>query len=181
MALSSISAPVAIVLIAAVIAAVTDVWKFRVYNVLTLPLLACGLAYHAYHGELGESAMGALLGFGSLVILYISGGVGAGDVKLMAGVGAWLGTQNTFYVFIASSLAAGIYALGLALFHGRLAETLVNLQILLHRLSTIGKHLGADDRVETEVDRADRRRRVIPFGAMVAVGVVTTFLYLLSQ
>jgi prepilin peptidase CpaA len=176
---SLISTPLAVVLFAAVIAAVTDIWKFRVYNALTLPLIASGLLFHVTVGQgIGDSLLGMLFGFGTLVVLYLVGGMGAGDVKLMAGVGAWLGMKLTFYVFIASSISAGIYAVVLMILGGRLIETVVNLQILVHRMATLGKYLGSDDRVEAEVIRPDRRRRIIPFGAMVAVGVVATLLYL---
>jgi len=173
---SALSAPLAIVLVASLIAAATDIWKFRVYNVLTFPLLCTGLAYHGWFGGIGNSLMGALTGFAALIVLHMLGGMGAGDVKLMAGVGSWLGVEYTLYVLLASSLAAGVYASALVLFGGRLAETVVNLRILIHRLATIGRYLGSDDRMEVEVNRADRRRRVIPFGMMVAIGVVATLL-----
>ena len=83
----------------------------------------------------------------------------------------------TFYVFIASSLAAGIYSLLLVVLTGKVGETVVNLHIIWLRLSSIGRYLAADDRVETEVLRTDRRRRIIPFAAMVAIGIVATLLW----
>src|SRR5262249_6687453 len=103
--------PIVVVLAAALIAAATDIWKFKVYNALTLPLLLSGLLYHGLRSELLDSLVGVLFGFAALVLLYVIGGMGAGDVKLMAAIGAWLGMPFTFYVFIASSLAAGAYAL----------------------------------------------------------------------
>ncbi len=169
--------PIIIVLCAALVAAVTDVWKFKVYNALTVPLLVSGLLYHGFRAELTDSLVGILFGFASLIILYLVGGMGAGDVKLMAGIGAWLGMPLTFYVFIASSLAAGIYSLLLVVLTGKVGETVVNLHIIWLRLSSIGRYLAADDRVETEVLRTDRRRRIIPFAAMVAIGIVATLLW----
>jgi prepilin peptidase CpaA len=170
--------PVIVVLAAVLVAAVTDVWKFKVYNALTLPLLGAGLFYHGFHHEIGDSLIGILFGFAALVPLYIVGGMGAGDVKLMAAVGAWLGLPLTFYVFIASSLAAGVYALALVVWNGRLGEILVNLQIMWLRFASVGKYLGADDRVEGEVRRSDRRSRIIPFAAMVAIGMIATIVWL---
>jgi prepilin peptidase CpaA len=164
-------------LTAVAITAVTDVWKFKVYNVLTLPLLCSGLVYHGYVGgssEFAVSLTGALFGFGILLTFYVMGGMGAGDVKLMAAVGAWLGMPQIFYVFIASSLAAGCYALFLIFTHGRLRETWLNLQILWFRVRAFGRHLGAEDQVEAAVSRADRGSRLIPFAAMIAIGVVAT-------
>jgi prepilin peptidase CpaA len=169
--------PIMIVLLAAFVAAVTDIWKFKVYNALTLPLLVSGLLYHGFRAELTDSLVGFLFGFAALITLYLVGGMGAGDVKLMAGVGAWLGMPLTFYVFIASSLAAGIYSLLLVVLTGKVGETVVNLHIVWLRLSSIGRYLAADDRVEKEVLRSDRRRRIIPFAAMVAIGIVATLLW----
>jgi prepilin peptidase CpaA len=170
----------AVVLVAAFAAAVLDVWKFKVSNAVTVPLLVSGLLYHGLAGgpsEFAGSMLGMVFGFGILIGFYILGGMGAGDVKLLAAVGAWLGMPHTFYVFIASSLATGVYALVLVLASGRLGETWVSLQLLWHRLAVIGRHLGADDRVEAEVNRADRRRRLIPFAAMVALGILATFVW----
>lgn len=169
--------PIVVVVLASVIAAITDVWKFKVYNILTMPLLVTGLIYHSVHGGvagLTASLLGVLFGFGILVAFYVMGGVGAGDVKLMAAVGAWLGMPYTYYVFTASALAAGIYAVGLMLYYGTVSETLMNLMILWHRVTALSKHLRPDDRIESEVTRADRRRRLIPFGAMMAVGIFAT-------
>jgi hypothetical protein len=81
------------------------------------------------------------------------------------------------YIFIASSLSAGIYAIIVVLLYGTLGETWLNLQIAWYRLAAVGKHLGADDRVEEEVKRSDRRGRVIPFAAMVAVGLILTLIW----
>jgi hypothetical protein len=90
----------------------------------------------------------------------------------MAAAGAWLGLPLTFLVFLASALAAGIYAVVLIVAYGRLHETLVNLQIVCYRVAAFGRHLGADDCVEVQANCADRRARVIPFAAMVLVGLL---------
>jgi prepilin peptidase CpaA len=174
---ASPAVPIVIAVTAALIAAVTDIWKFKVYNALTLPLLASGILYHGWYANLGNSLLGVLFGFGALIALHVIGGMGAGDVKLMAALGAWLGMPLTFYVFVASSLAAGAYATGLVVWTGRVGETVVNLHILWLRLASVGRYLGSDDRVESEVRRSDRRHRIIPFGAMVAIGIVITLLW----
>ncbi len=176
--------PIALVLMAALIAAVTDVWKFKVYNLLTFPLLAGGLIYHAINGGtagLSGSLLGALAGFGLMILLYTMGGMGAGDVKFVTALGAWLGLPLTLYVLMAGCIAAGIYAAILLVTAASLRETLLNIQILWLRLACLGRHLGSEDRVEAEVRRPDRRRRLIPFSAMIALGLVATVLWLRSQ
>jgi prepilin peptidase CpaA len=181
MSQSIVLIPILIVLLSSLVAAATDVWKFKVHNLLTLPLLLSGILYHVLVSGSSEagwtvglfnSLLGILCGAGILFLCYLMGGMGAGDVKLMAAVGAWLGFPLTFYVFVASSLAAGLYAVVLIVACGRVRQTWVNLQIIWHRLAAVGRHLGAEDRIEAEVDRDDRRRRIIPFAAMVAVGII---------
>jgi prepilin peptidase CpaA len=173
--------PTAVVLTAALIASVTDVWKYKIHNILTVPVLLSGLIFHGVLGGMtgfADSLLGALFGFGTLVIFYIMGGMGAGDVKLMAAVGAWLGMPLTFFVFIASSLAAGVYAVALVLLGSNPREIWTNFQILWIRMSLLYRHMGSEERVESEVKRVDRRLRVIPFAAMVAVGLVATLIWL---
>jgi len=173
--------PAAVVLVAVLIAAVTDVWKFKVYNALTVPLLLGGLIYHATTAGwagLANSTLGLLFGFSILLIFYAMGGMGAGDVKLMAAIGAWLGMPLTFYVFIASGLAGGVYAIALLVLRNGLQDAAIHMHILWLRLTAFSRHLGSDARVESEVRRDDRRRRLIPFAAMVAVGVIATFVWL---
>jgi len=81
---------IGIVLLAVLVTAATDLWKYKVYNVVTLPLLACGLIYHSVVGGSAAatgSVLGAAFGFSALFVFYLLGGMGAGDVKLMSAVG----------------------------------------------------------------------------------------------
>jgi prepilin peptidase CpaA len=172
--------PSAVVLTAALAAAVTDVWKFKVYNALTLPLLLSGLMYHGLTGGLhglALSLIGMLCGGGVLIMFYLLGGYGGGDVKLLAAIGAWLGAELTLYVFVISSLVSGVYALVLILFYGKIGETWKRWKVLWYRLAALGRHLGADNGYEVEQDRIDRGR-VVPFAAMMCLGVIGTLLYL---
>jgi prepilin peptidase CpaA len=176
--------PIATILLAALIAGVTDVWKFKVYNLLTFPLLGAGLLYHAIHGGaagLAGSFLGGLVAFALMVALYAMGGMGAGDVKFVTAIGAWLGLPLTLYVMMAGSMAAGLYALVLLVTAPSIKEVWLNVQVLWIRLVCLGRHLGSEDRVEAEVNRSDRRRRLIPFSAMMGVGLVATLVWLWSQ
>jgi prepilin peptidase CpaA len=167
--------PYSVVLVAVLIAAASDIRAFKIYNALTLPLLASGLLYHGIVGgasALAASALGALLGLGLLFLVFLMGGMGGGDVKLMAGIGAWLGAPATIVVLAIASIAAGICALAMMVMYGRSRETWLNLKIVWHRISSVGRHLAAEDKVENVLERTEHRGRVIPFGAMVALGVV---------
>jgi prepilin peptidase CpaA len=165
---------------AVLVAAATDVWRYKIYNVVSLPLLATGLIYHGMVGgaaALGVSLLGALFGFGVLLFLYLLGGMGAGDVKLLAAVGAWLGLPHVVVVFLASSLAAGLYALVLIVVYRTAGDTWGNLKIVWFRLRVLGRRLAEEDRIEAGIFRADRRGRLIPFGAMIALGLIATLVW----
>jgi prepilin peptidase CpaA len=146
----------AVTLGAVALAAWMDLRGFRIPNSLTLPLLATGLVYNALVGGGGPllgSLLGVLFGGGILFPIYCLGGMGAGDVKLLAGVGAWLGVPGIVHVFIGAGLAGGVYALGLLALGGR-------------------PGVNAPQEIETVVRRPDRRRRLVPFAAMILIGVV---------
>lgn len=94
-----------------VLALVWDVRTRRLPNWLTVPGLALGILYHVVTGGwqgLLLSAAGFATGFGILLVLWLMGGTGAGDVKLMGALGAWLGAMLTVYVFVASSVIVGV-------------------------------------------------------------------------
>lgn len=174
--------PAVVVLAALVVATVTDLRKFKIHNLLTLPLLVLGFVYHGVvNGTDGLlfSLYGTLFGGGVLLILFLLGGIGGGDVKLLAGVGAWLGLLATFWLFNIAAIAAGVYALVLIVKQGRVKQTWLNLCLLGRRLVLIGRHIGAEEPVEEVAQRTDRRKLLIPFGAMLGVGMV--ILLILAQ
>ena len=162
--------PLMIVSAACVVAAIVDAWKFRVPNLLTLTLFATGLVFHACVGGfsgLGESVKGASLGFALLIVVHATGGMGAGDVKLGAAVGAWLGVTTTFHVLIVASLAGGVFALVLIL----AARVASHLGLREARGTSIFRPPSDVSTTTEAMRRPDRRLRIIPFGAMIAVGV----------
>ncbi|WP_422931157.1 A24 family peptidase [Singulisphaera sp. PoT] len=150
------------------VAAFTDIWKFKVYNVLTFPALLAGLAFSTYLGGLSGalcSLSGAIVGFASLVLFFALGGVGAGDVKLLTAVGAWLGPWLTFEVFVASALVAGLYALVLSMANGGLTKAVVEVMVLVQRIRAGHTDIRTGTTIEAAVHQKDRRRRLVPFAA----------------
>lgn len=168
--------PLSIVAVVALVAAVIDVCVFKVHNRLTVPLALSGLLFHALQGGASGFAFslaGLAVGFASLIVFYVMGGIGAGDVKLMAGVGAWLGMWHTLDVVILAGIASGVYSLVLILSSGGVQHVLANLSILVFRVRTLAIHFGVDERVEKVVANVrDRHRRLVPFAAMVLTGIV---------
>lgn len=172
--IGSVPIPIVVVMAAALVMAFIDVLQYRIYNVFTYPLLLAGLVYHGAVGGAGglvDSLLGTLFGFAILIPLYMLGGMGGGDIKLMAAIGAWLGLLLTFFVFLASALVAGLYGLLVIVAYGRSREALANLQLVWPRAKALGRYSGEAERIETAIKQPNRGGRLIPFAAMVAFGL----------
>jgi len=80
----------------------------RIPNYLTLGTALAGLGFqfgvYGWQG-LGQGFLGLVLGFALLIGFYLKGGMGPGDVKALAALGAWLGPLPTLYLFLYMGLA----------------------------------------------------------------------------
>jgi prepilin peptidase CpaA len=178
--------PFCVVLVAVMAAAATDLSPFRIRNVLTLPLFLSGICYHVWEaGARGfiESLLGVLAATLLLGIVYELGGIGAGDMKLMSGVGAWLGPWAALHVVVVSGLATGIYSAVLYVWQRERREPAHIAPALAARVGPT--HFGSTDASrETDLTissilvRPDVRLRVVPFGAMVALAIVVTAIWM---
>jgi len=109
------------------ISAITDILFKKIPNWLTLPTLVAGGVIHSLiNGAEGFffSLQGIGAGFGLLFLFYLLGAMGAGDVKLMAAIGSFVGPKEVFMIFILATALGGIYALGLLLIKGYLWQTM---------------------------------------------------------
>jgi len=109
------------------VAVAYDVRFHKIPNWLTYPTIIVGILLHtSIRGVNGFlfGIGGVCVGIAVLIIPYLFGGTGAGDVKLMGAVGALLGPKGVFIAFLATSIVGGIYAIALLAFHGYLKEAL---------------------------------------------------------
>ena len=162
------------------VAAATDLRRFRVYNALTFPALLGGLVASTWIGGLaglGHSLLGAATGFGVLVVFHALGGVGAGDVKLFTALGAWLGPRLTLEVLFAASMAGAAYALILAVTQSGWGVTAFRVAELGRLLLSPKSWRMPGANIGEEVRRPDRRRRLVPFAAMTCLGFFATAAY----
>jgi prepilin peptidase CpaA len=109
--------PVMVVALAAVLvtAMCTDVRSSRIPNWLTFSAMSFGLLAHSYmSGFPGAlfSLGGLSVGLGLFLLIHVSGSIGAGDVKLMAAVGAMVGPYGALISALLAILVGGLYALG---------------------------------------------------------------------
>jgi prepilin peptidase CpaA len=101
------------------LAALSDLRRRKIPNRLTYPAMLIGLLLHlADRGVDGAlfGLGGLFAGLGLLIVPYLLGGMGAGDVKLLAAVGAFTGAAGAFYSFLYTALAGGVYAVGVLVF-----------------------------------------------------------------
>jgi prepilin peptidase CpaA len=156
----------------AAVASFYDVRERRIPNRLTGSCLLAGLLLHlglgGWHG-LGSAAIASIAAGGLFLVFFLAGGMGAGDVKLMAAIGAIAGLAPLQLLILATVLAGGLFALGLAGYHGRLRQTLVNVAALL-------VHHGREGiRPHPEMNLTNERTLRLPFALPIAAGCLVTF------
>ncbi len=98
-----------------------DLRTRKIPNYLTFGAALAGLAFNlavSGWGGLGDGLLGLLLGLGFLILPYIMGGIGAGDVKALAALGAWLGPTGTLYLFCYMGIAGGLMSLAVLIWKG---------------------------------------------------------------
>ena len=157
-------------------AAVWD-WRFwRIPNKLTLPTFVLGWIYQgAFNGlpGLGDAALGFLVGFGVLFVLWMVGGGGGGDVKLMGEHSAfWLGFRLTLLVLILSTILV-IVGTGSIILWSILTKGFRGTQDKY--LATGKTKKGEQPKAETVQDR--QRRRVMGYAVPVAAATWMVMLY----
>ena len=92
-----------------------DLRSAKIPNWLTLGGLSTALAFRVFLGGwsgLSSGLLGALLGFGVLFLPFLARGIGGGDVKLMAAVGAWIGMRHGLGLVLATAISGGVLAIG---------------------------------------------------------------------
>jgi prepilin peptidase CpaA len=149
-----------------------DVRSRRIPNWLTFPAAALGLiAATVAHGGQGtvSSAAGFLVGLALFFPVFALKGLGAGDVKLMGSLGAWLGTSLVLGVALYTSLAGGVFALGLIARHRYGRQAARNLWLLLTHWRVSG--FQPLDSLTLETSAGPK----LPYALPTAVGVALTF------
>ena len=156
-------------------AATFDSRTRKVPNWLTVPVLLGGLLFHTVAGALdggfpgaakgfGWAAGGFAVGFGILFLLWMVGGTGGGDVKLMGALGAWLGPYLALIVFVVSGLIVMVYTVfAMAVFTSRRGVAATQKRYL-RQSATDRKSKG-----KSQAGRSTSRRRLLPLGVPVAM------------
>jgi len=149
------------------VAAVTDVRGSRIPNWLTYSGLATALAARSIllgWPGLRDGLMGLLIGGGLFLVLFVVGGMGGGDVKLMAAVGAWAGQSHIAVILIATAISGGILALGYMASGRVIKRTLWNtIELVRHHMTS-----GLKPHPFLNIHESGSLR--VPFGLAIAMG-----------
>lgn len=172
--------PVWFVTLALVVAAVIDGIQLKVPNWLTFPFIISGWVYsvvaYGMAGDgwligLGISLLGTLVGLALLMPAYAIGGMGAGDVKLLAGVGAWVHVQSTFYGFCFTAVIGAVLAVAMVVIsktwtkHKTQFFSILNEIMIIKNPETLSK-IAADRKSSM---------MLLPYGIPIALGCIAYF------
>jgi prepilin peptidase CpaA len=168
----------AVVGLALAVSVVTDLRTRKIRNFVTLPTLAVCLALRAIGGGWGEwtglgLASGLLgMGIGGLffLVLAVMGGMGGGDVKLVAAVGAGVGFPIVLACLVFIAVAGGVQAVLWLVWQGKLLRTLGGMA----RVALSKVRLASRDGRGLEGGK-------IPYGLAIAVGTVWGVWWSLGQ
>jgi prepilin peptidase CpaA len=140
-----------------VAALVTDLRGRRIPNALTVSAFLLAILFHLWNSGLaglGFATAGFGVGFGVMFVLWLIGGGGGGDVKLMGAVGTWVGVLGTAFIFLGGVLVAMVMAGG----------------ILSAKFFGIGRFKRLAATAESQpVTKRGRERLLIPFAVPVCV------------
>lgn len=166
-----------VVTVTLVVAAVIDGVQLKVPNWLTYPMIFSGWLYSALLSDypgwdgFGYSLLGTVVGLALLLPPYAIGGMGAGDVKLLAGVGAWMWPTVTFYAFAVSAIMGGVIAIGMVLWTKSWTKHKNQFWRIFNEIITV-----KDPEKLSEI-AAERKPTMflLPYGIPIAIGSIAYF------
>lgn len=175
--------PVWFVTVVLVVAAVIDGIQLKVPNWITFPLIISGWVFsaasYAWVGEawwlgLAWSLFGTAVGLCLLLPAYSIGGMGAGDVKLLMGVGAWVHGLVTFHAFCVSALVGAVLAVLMVLARRSWSKHYHQFWSIAHEIVTV------KDPNQLAVIAAERKPRMLllPYGIPIAIGTIGYFAWM---
>lgn len=164
----------------AIVAAYIDGKELRVPNKLTFPMIIAGWCWSSIHyGMTGEgwyfglmwSLAGTAVGVATLLPAYSIGGMGAGDVKMMAAIGAWVHCSITFYAFCVGAIVGAILAVAMIVLSG---EGRKHYNQFFHIANEITTVRDPEKLAEIAAERKPSMR-LLPYGIPLAIGTVLYF------
>ncbi len=154
------------------VATFTDIRSRRIPNWLVFPFLVVGIVVSTWVGGwrgLGQSLGGMALGLVAYGLLAMMGGMGMGDVKLCAAIGAWIWWQQLVFALVMIAVVGGIMALAWATFGGFLGEMFTGAGDLVFGWKKRGLH------PPSELVLSNPKARKMPYAPAIAIGTLISF------
>jgi prepilin peptidase CpaA len=155
-----------------IVATFTDLRSRRIPNWLVVPFMVAGLVvpawFHGWHGFV-QSLEG--FGLGALIygILFWMGGMGMGDVKLVAAIGAWIGPSQLLLAMVLTGMVGGLMAVTWAFFGGFLGDLFSGSGDLLFGVGKRGLSPHPD------LVLTNPKTHKIPYAPAIAIGTLFSF------
>ncbi len=159
-----------------IVAAYIDGKELRVPNWITFPMVAAGLVFNGWvfgWEGLGNAMLGMIVGLACLLPLYSVGGMGAGDVKLMAGIGAWLGVKVTFFAFCASTVVGAVMAVLMVAYRRDFTKHYANFLSIWYEWMTI----RSPEKLAAIAAERKPTMFLLPYGIPICIGSIGYFWY----
>ena len=156
------------VLAGAGLAAIVDLRTRRIPNPITVAMAVLGVGFAATGVSgisPGDSALGLVLGLLLMLPGHLIGATGAGDLKLLAAIGAIVGPANVLMAFLYTALMGGLTAVAVALHRGRFGATLAG----------AGRMVASPATMRQQVASLDGYSR-IPYAPAIALGSLIALL-----
>jgi prepilin peptidase CpaA len=159
-----------ILIIVLVFSAFSDILYKKIFNFITFPAIVLGLilnlVFNSWNG-LGLSILGLFVGLIIFILLYITGGMGAGDLKLMGAIGALKGVSFLSLAALYSILIGGLFAFSVMIWHKTLIVSLKRVGRFIYTLFFPGLTL--------EILKPGQSKPV-PFGLAISLGTLSALI-----
>lgn len=173
--------PIWLVSVVLVVAAWIDGAQLKVPNWITFPLIISGWIYASimypmmdmgpwYYGLMWSLA-GTAVGLALLLPAYAIGGMGAGDVKLLAGVGAWVFVETTVWAFGVSAVVGALMAVAMVLYRKSWKKHYDQFFAIANEITTIRD----PEKLAAIAKERKPSMLLLPYGIPIAVGTILYF------
>lgn len=163
-----------------IVAAYIDGKELRVPNKLTFPMIIAGWIWSSISfGISGEgwyiglmwSLAGTAVGLMTLIPAMAIGGMGAGDVKMMAAIGAWVHCTITIYAFCLSTIIGAVLAVAMILWSGQIQKHYTQFWLIFNEIITIKN----PEKLSAIAKERKPNMFLLPYGIPLAIGTILYF------
>lgn len=166
-----------------VVAAYIDGTQLKVPNAITFPMIIAGWMYSSVaYGMAGDgwymgllwSIGGTAVGLACLYPFYAIGGMGGGDVKMLAAVGAWVHSSITISAFFLSAFIGGLMAVLMIVFSKSATKHYYQFFGILNEIVAV-----KDPEKLSEMAAARKHTmHLLPYGIPIAIGTILHFAWI---